>query len=173
MKKQSAKLSPAWPFPSESFLAYFGVLVLAAAWICPIFAVPSFADGGDAQKHLAGVVRIFFSPICHQIPERSFFINGHPLAVCARCTGIYAGFFLGLLIYPFHKIPGDFNAPPIRVLWIAALPTASEWLLSHTCGLDSSNWVRCSAGAVIGAALAFWVLPAVFELLGIKKQTEE
>ena len=27
--------------------------------------------------------------VCHQLPERSISINGKPLAVCARCTGIY------------------------------------------------------------------------------------
>ncbi|MDY3097688.1 DUF2085 domain-containing protein, partial [Methanobrevibacter sp.] len=27
--------------------------------------------------------------MCHRNPERSFFINGHQLPVCARCTGFY------------------------------------------------------------------------------------
>ncbi len=37
----------------------------------------------------------FFSRICHQDPARSFWIAGVPLAVCARCLGIYAGAALG------------------------------------------------------------------------------
>lgn len=28
---------------------------------------------------------------CHQIAERSFFINGYQFPVCARCTGIIIG----------------------------------------------------------------------------------
>src|SRR5699024_9330561 len=38
-----------------------------------------------------------FHGLCHQIPERSFWINGQPMAVCSRCFGIYAGFLAGLI----------------------------------------------------------------------------
>ena len=37
----------------------------------------------------------FFSPICHQDPARSFWIFGAPIAVCARCLGIYLGAAVG------------------------------------------------------------------------------
>ncbi|MCL2434314.1 MAG: DUF2085 domain-containing protein [Clostridia bacterium] len=33
---------------------------------------------------------------CHQLPERSFFWRGRQFPVCARCTGLFAGFLLGL-----------------------------------------------------------------------------
>jgi uncharacterized membrane protein len=36
--------------------------------------------------------------VCHQNPERSLWIGGAPLPVCARCTGIYGGVFLALLL---------------------------------------------------------------------------
>lgn len=38
-------------------------------------------------EHLLG-------PICHHIPERTLVI-GRPLPVCARCTGLYAGWVIG------------------------------------------------------------------------------
>src|ERR671913_225429 len=41
-----------------------------------------------------------FHAVCHQIAERSFHVDGHALAVCSRCTGIYAGFMLSALLYP-------------------------------------------------------------------------
>ena len=25
---------------------------------------------------------------CHQMPERSFFINGYQMPICARCVGV-------------------------------------------------------------------------------------
>jgi uncharacterized membrane protein len=34
---------------------------------------------------------------CHKLPERSFFIKGKQLPICARCTGILVGYFLGVL----------------------------------------------------------------------------
>lgn len=37
-----------------------------------------------------------FSSVCHQIPERSFHVADVSLAVCHRCTGIYAGIPLAI-----------------------------------------------------------------------------
>lgn len=35
---------------------------------------------------------------CHQMPERSFFINGYQFPVCARCTGIIIGYVMGFIL---------------------------------------------------------------------------
>ncbi len=48
---------------------------------------------------------------CHQLPERSFFINGLQFPVCARCMGVLIGEVIALVfaIFPFRlksiKIP--------------------------------------------------------------------
>lgn len=34
---------------------------------------------------------------CHQIPDRSFFIKGYQLPVCARCTGMIIGYILAII----------------------------------------------------------------------------
>lgn len=71
------------------------VLLLAvAAWIGLIFAAPYSRQSGWPGS---GLVYLFFHQICHQLPERSFSLFGHPLAVCHRCLGIYFGFATGLL----------------------------------------------------------------------------
>lgn len=41
---------------------------------------------------------------CHQIPERSFFIRGYQLPLCARCTGIAMGHATSLLLCVLHVI---------------------------------------------------------------------
>ncbi len=41
-----------------------------------------------------------FAGLCHQLPERSFWIGEQPMAVCSRCFGIYVGFFTGLVGTP-------------------------------------------------------------------------
>lgn len=41
-----------------------------------------------------------FSSLCHQIPKRSFWMGGQPMAVCSRCFGIYTGFLAGWLSLP-------------------------------------------------------------------------
>lgn len=48
----------------------------------------------------ARLFRYPLSRICHQHPDRCFYVFGQPLALCARCLGIYSGFVI------FYKAAG-------------------------------------------------------------------
>lgn len=53
-----------------------------------------------------------FFRLCHQIPDRSFWLNGQPMAVCSRYMGIYSGFALGWITLPLLGFTGQkFNWP--------------------------------------------------------------
>jgi uncharacterized membrane protein len=54
-----------------------------------------------------------FNSLCHQMADRSFWINGQPMAVCSRCIGIYGGFALGWMLLPL--------APFLNVKEIASI----------------------------------------------------
>jgi uncharacterized membrane protein len=41
-----------------------------------------------------------FNGLCHQDPQRSFWLNGTPMAVCSRCFGIYSGFLATWILFP-------------------------------------------------------------------------
>ena len=88
--------------------------------------------------------------VCHQLPERSLWIAGAPLPVCARCTGIYAGALLALL-----------SRWKWRRSWMLAalLLVALDWS-SEAMGLRPA-WapLRVLTGAMLGWAAA----PAVWE----------
>jgi uncharacterized membrane protein len=83
-----------------------------------------------------------FSVVCHQQPERTLWMAGAPLAVCARCTGIYAGALLGMLV-----------RPPVSVRVAVAL-LALDWA-SEALGLRPA-WagLRLATGLLAGAACA-------------------
>jgi uncharacterized membrane protein len=49
------------------------------------------------------LIRSFFSRLCHQIPARSFIVEGSPVAVCVRCLGIYCGAALATLAAFFRR----------------------------------------------------------------------
>ena len=36
---------------------------------------------------------------CHQMPERSFFINGFQFPVCARCTGVIISAIIATIVF--------------------------------------------------------------------------
>ena len=64
----------------------------------------------------ATIVRGSFAGLCHQLPERSFSIGGHTLAVCHRCTGIYSGLAIGAF-----SAAGFYVDPGRGRLWILAV----------------------------------------------------
>ncbi len=69
-----------------------------------------------------------FAPVCHQLPERSFWIDGVQLAVCHRCYGIYAGLFLGTLLLTLISTHASRLYREARWLLIAGLlPPALDW----------------------------------------------
>ena len=60
-----------------------------------------------------------FNSLCHQMADRSFWINGQPMAVCSRCIGIYGGFALGWMLLPvlsFCQVKGIASIQKIVVL---------------------------------------------------------
>jgi uncharacterized membrane protein len=100
--------------------------------------------------------------ICHQRPERSFFFEGRQLAVCARCTGLYAGAALAApLAFAFAAGP---NSTRSRVvLGVAALPTLVTWTLEFVGLVPFSNWSRFTAAVPLGFAAAWLVFSTLAE----------
>ena len=99
-------------------------------------------------------VYLLFQAVCHQQGERALWIAGGPMAVCARCFGIYAGAVLALL----GKLPVRQRALAAASLLLAA-DVASEWL-----GLRPA-WAtgRLLVGLLAGATAAPLVARAVLE----------
>jgi len=106
------------------FLAFASMCWIALALLCPVAAYLNWP--------LTPFLYTFFSPVCHQLPERCFHLFAEPVGVCTRCLGIYCGFSLGLLLWPF--IPGLrrvlLNRPRIMLLFI--IPTGLDLLLENT-----------------------------------------
>ncbi|HKP46971.1 MAG TPA: DUF2085 domain-containing protein [Pyrinomonadaceae bacterium] len=105
-----------------------------------------------------------FSLVCHQIPERSFFIAGHPFAVCARCFGLYAGFTVVALAYPLVRSLKNVDAPPRRWLFLAAAPLAIDYALGVFSIWNNTHTSRFVTGFLLGAVAVFYVMPGLLAL---------
>lgn len=130
----------------------------ALLWCFLLAAAPAAAATG---WDTAGTVLYgFFDRICHQLEGRSIHLAGHPLAVCARCTGIYAAFTLSLLLLPCYRRLEDTTQPPRWILLGALLPMALDVAVGllglHEVTLAS----RLATGALAGGVLAPFVFPA-------------
>ena len=118
----------------------------------------------SGQGIIGGILYQAFSYVCHQQPERSFFIAGLPLAVCARCTGLYAGFALTTLLYPLFTSFRWSDPPERKWLFIAAAPLAIDFGLGLLGMWENTHWSRFLTGALLGGVVVFYVMPALVEL---------
>ena len=127
-----------------------------------IVVAPVAASSG--YTGIAQVIYGAFSKLCHQLPERSYFIDGHKLAVCSRCTGIYAGFALTLLAYPLIRSLRNTAMPPRSVLILSAVPLAIDFGLTFLGVWQNTHTSRLLTGALVGSVAVFYVMPGIIEL---------
>lgn len=136
----------------KSSALYLLILVLA------IGLVVSAAGGGLFGQQRPWLLQwqhqLFYS-LCHQIPERSLWINGQPMAVCSRCFGIYSAFALGWCLLPWMP---DWNESPLffgkYVLLGAVLLNVAD-LVGNLAGFwENTLTSRLVLGCLVGLTAA-------------------
>jgi uncharacterized membrane protein len=145
--------------PLVAWLIVVSIAILAVMMI--LGAPLAVASGHNA---LAFVLYGTFRKLCHQLPERSFFIAGHQFAVCARCTGLYVGFMLAALFYPLLRSLRTTQAPPRRWLFIAAVPMALDVGLQAVGVWENTHSSRFLTGLILSGVAVFYIMPGVLEL---------
>jgi uncharacterized membrane protein len=128
------------------------VLLLATVWTAGIFVVPWLVGATGAET---GFLRLLYQPVCHQLAERSLQVAGESTAVCSRCTGLYLGGALGLLVMAVTMTPLRGS----RLTWLlaASAPTLID-VGARVAGLPGLPdvprlLVALPAGAVLGMLL--------------------
>jgi uncharacterized membrane protein len=140
---------------------------LAGTFLClAIMALVVSAPLAAATHHnqIALAVYRSFGILCHQLPERSYFLAGHKLAICARCLGLYAGFTLMFLLYPLVRSMRVVTTPPIKWLVLAALPLAVDFSLTFFGFWENTHTSRLLTGLLLGSVTVFYVMPGISEL---------
>ena len=87
---------------------------------------------------------------CHQLPERSIFIKGYQLPLCARCAGIVIGELVAIPAW---------NIYPIEIVsaLLLGLPLAIDGMVQYANLVPSTNFRRMVTGILAG-----WGLMAVY-----------
>lgn len=95
--------------------------------------------------------------LCHQRPDRSFFVHGRQMPVCARCTGLYVGAAFGAPL-ALAAAAAMASGRARLILGGAALPTLVTWSLEFAGVVPFSNVARFAAALPLGFAAAWLVL---------------
>jgi uncharacterized membrane protein len=147
----------------QLYLFYFALVAVTALWLGAVLAAPVFVSSG---RVFAGTtIYAAFAAVCHQRAERSFHIDGLPLAVCARCAGIYAGFALGLALYPLMRRIDDERMPQLKWLLLAAAPMVVDFSLGLIGLVENTHLSRALTGALGGSIAVFYVVPGLVSTL--------
>jgi len=140
--------------------------LISAATVLMLVSLIVVAPVAAASGHgeLAHGIYGAFGALCHQRPERSYFIAGHKFAVCSRCTGLYAGFAFTLLLYPLLRSLKTTVMPPRILLVLAAIPLLIDFSVTFFGFWENTHTSRLLTGALLGSTTVFYVMPGIIEL---------
>jgi len=147
---------------SAAFAVWVCVATLALTLVVATVAAPAALSRGHAG--FSEVIYQAFSYLCHQIPERSFHLAGHPFAVCSRCTGLYAGFGFATLALPLTRSLKRTDTPHVIWLLLSGVPLAIDFGLTYFGVWENNHFTRVMTGALFGAVAALYVVPGLIEL---------
>jgi len=142
----------------EVFAVWAFTLAAALVWNAALFAAPALRT---RLPWVSGLIYAVFEPLCHQRPDRCLHWGGFPLAVCGRCLGIYLGFVLGLVIFPFRRGFEKPAPPAVRTLLIFSLPIGLDIAGNALRCWTSPIGLRLATGAVWGTLLPFYGMAGI------------
>ena len=142
--------------------AWAAAAAVAAGLVGLIVAAPLLRAGGALAA--ADAVYRGFGLVCHQLGERSFYVSGFQLAVCARCFGLYAGALAGVAAYPLIRPLSRRDSPARWWLAAAAVPTSVDFALGLLGVWENTHASRFLTALLLGVALAFYVVPGLVDL---------
>lgn len=91
-----------------------------------------------------------FRNLCHQDPNRSFFINNLQMAVNSRCFGVFAGLWSGWLLIPlFLKVYSKKN-PFLWLLLFALIIQIIDYVGNFFGFWTNNNESRLILGFLLG-----------------------
>ncbi|HOT91296.1 MAG TPA: DUF2085 domain-containing protein [Anaerolineae bacterium] len=117
---------------------------------------------------------VIAAAVCHRLPSHSFFIDGHQLPLCQRCSGTFPGALTGLLVQwgvwrrrraqRFPKRPVFAALTFFAALWgLDGLNSYTTMLLGSPEGIlgyAPYPWLRLLTGTLMGMGMSIVLVPA-------------
>lgn len=133
------------------------IFILLLLW-CTGFSLNVIFPHSTYSMVTYPILKRLYATVCHQRPEKTFFISGNRFLVCARCTGIYFGaLVISLLsIFFFRKI--SFG---IKLLYVSMVPMLADVVMT-TLGIYSYvKLISFVTGLFFGSVVFIYILAAI------------
>jgi uncharacterized membrane protein len=137
------------------------VAVVGALWLAGTAAPPALDAAGFDRA--AGWVRLAYAPLCHQIEGRCFALAGGPLAVCTRCSGLYAGGLAGL--FAAVALLAWRRRTVAWLFFAAVAPTVAQWISVRLGAPEPGDLFRFVVSLPAGFACGWFLAHALGELV--------
>lgn len=139
------------------------LLYAGLPWLAPL----ARASG---HERLGTLLFLIYTPLCHQRPERSFYVHGYQVAYCHRCTAMYTALAAGGLA--FGLLRRRIKPAPIWLAGLLLLPMLLDGgthLIDDVLGLGLRGdgdaigtlnfWLRMLTGVLFAVAAVIAVYP--------------
>ena len=103
---------------------------------------------------------------CHQKPERSFFINGYQLPLCARCTGVLIGYLCAVLLLVLGCVIN------YLLCLVFLVPLVLDGGIQLLFNILSNNIRRFTTGIIFGIGFIHMIVNLIVYLIWQNKSTD-
>ncbi|MDX1414044.1 MAG: DUF2085 domain-containing protein [Candidatus Promineifilaceae bacterium] len=174
---QSFALSSLWRDTSSRGLTLFLIVI----GVLSILAFYSVTNGRHLHNDVAldGADWSAYA-LCHRITERSFSIGGRQFPLCARCSGMYLGVALVVLVLVLAGRTRRALLPPlplmvilfsfIFIMGVDGINSYSHFFPNAPHLYEPQNWLRLLTGMGTGVAMGLILLPALAQTLWQSRQ---
>ncbi len=124
------------------------------------------------ESNAGWYIYYYNSWLCHQLPDRSFYLDSYPMPVCARCMGINVGKVLGASVFPFRDARGELGRESLNdslgsilLHGLMMTPLAVDGLVQKYTDYESNNLLRVTTGLLYGYGITM-VMDEIVWILG-------
>ncbi len=113
--------------------------------------------------------------VCHRITARSFTIAGRQLPLCARCTGLYLGVALTMIVLAISGRLRHGDLPPksilflligfIGIMGVDGINSYTHFFPNFPHVYEPRNWLRLLTGIGTGLAMGLFIFPVLAQTL--------
>ncbi len=141
-----------------------GLLLVYAGlpWLSPLLRALGF-------ERLGLTLFTMYSTLCHQLPERSFFLSRYQVCYCHRCTALYTSLLVVSLLYSVKRWRHGISHRIALLLTLPMVVDGSWHMLDDLLPLvlrsaddtpGSLNfWLRMATGMLFGVGVILWAYP--------------